>query len=319
MLYTNKMNIELNYQNIKEAFDIYYVEKRTGDFYRGNVLDHILYTFKARSVCTNGLNKLYVLLDKGTGADFMVQVTGEYPDTKVQEIVFNSKEELEEQVPNTDVILGRLLLNQMQQSNIESLRYNNISGNLLMPCHSKSKKIGDIDYKVFFEVKITTNSVLVINMKTFSTSDKGQYILDPITGVFRVRLSDDLPTTLYKVKAMRNTKSVVNFIDLTDPIKNEKTKMGQLDIILNDVEKKLADYMVITLNPLVDGIELKQLPSLSKKKQNERIINCIRQGGINVVDLINDENSPLDIRYIEMQLKEQYGIDTASGLGRYTI
>lgn len=319
MLYTNKVKIELNHANIHDAFEIYYVEKRVGEFYKDNVLDHMLYTYKARSVCANGLNKCYVLLKKGEGDQFISEITRAYPDTIVEAISFSTQEELEEQIPNTNVIVARLLINQMQQSHIESLRYNNIMGNLFLPCYHKNKKVGDVEYKRFYEIKLTPNSVLKIAMKSFKSSSKGRYIMDPVTGILRVRLSQDDPATLYTTGSMKHNKGVVNFIDFTDPVKNEKTKMGQLDIVLNDVEKKLGDYMKMELVPLIDGIEVEQPPSLNKKNQSQRILSHIKEGGLNLEDLIQDENSPLDIKYIKHHLQEEYGIESLEGGGRYTL
>lgn len=319
MLYTNKVKIELNLHNIKEAFQIYHVERKELDCYRDNILDHMMYTYKARSVCANGRNKFYVLLDKGTGIRFHEEVASAYPDTIVREISYHTEEELKEQVPNTKVIIGRLLLNQMQQSHIESLRYNNIMGNLLLPCSHLNKKIGDVDYKRFYEIKLNPNSILKIEMKSFKSKERGRYIIDPLTGQMRVGLSNDVAKIRYDTGSTRPKKAIVNFMDFTDPVKNEKTKMGQLDIVLNDVEQKLGDYMKMNLVPLLEGEEVLQHPSLGKKQQRDRIVGLIKEGGLNLVDLIEDDNSPMDIRYIQQKLQEEFGIETVEGIGRYNL
>lgn len=53
MILSNKVNININRENIDKDFDIFCISKNKGNYFKSNILDKISTEFKAKSVVYN--------------------------------------------------------------------------------------------------------------------------------------------------------------------------------------------------------------------------------------------------------------------------
>ena len=318
---TNRINVTYNMENIDAHFDIFRVEKANKDYYKYNILDSVVYEFKAAAVqWTYGATAL-VLFRKGevTEQQFKESIMKEYEDVKIQKIDLFDSEQCNKCFYFEKRLLAQLLINSMRTPKHEAFMYNNLTGKLFYHDPSwrhKDKLTGKVNFIRFLEIVIDPGMYLNLEHKTFKRYDResnGLYVIDSKTGEFRKKLKTDTNVITYKEGSLPHNHFRVDNFDITDYAHFRKSKMGVMERFLRDVNDNLSKYISIDIVEREDAQEF-DISNLEKKGISEREYGeMLQKKGVVIVDENDSEISKDIVAKLQEELEKYYHIKAVVG------
>lgn len=307
--------------NIDAHFDIFRVEKANKDYYKYNILDSVVYEFKAAAVqWTYGATAL-VLFRKGevTEQQFKESIMKEYEDVKIQKIDLFDSEQCNKCFYFEKRLLAQLLINSMRTPKHEAFMYNNLTGKLFYHDPSwrhKDKLTGKVNFIRFLEIVIDPGMYLNLEHKTFKRYDlesNGLYVIDSKTGEFRKKLKTDTNVITYKEGSLPHNHFRVDNFDITDITHFRKSKMGVMEQFLRDVNDNLSEYITIDIVEREDAQEF-DISNLEKKGISEREYGeMLEKKGVVIVDENDSEISKDIVAKLQEELEKYYHVKATVG------
>lgn len=318
---TNRIRVSYNMKNIDADFDIFKVEKSNKDYYKFNILDSVVYEFKAAAVqWTFGATAL-VLFHKGevTEQKFKDSIMHEYKDVKIQKIDVFDSDLCSSCFYYENRLLAQLLINSMRTPLHNAFMYNNLTGKLFYHDPSwrhKDKMTGKVDFIRFLEIVIDPGMYLNLEHKTFKRYDReasGLYVIDSKTGEFRKKLKGDTNVIAYKEGSLPHNHFRVDNFDMTDYEHFRKSKMGVMEQFLRDVKEKLSKYITIEIVEREDARAF-DISNLEKGGISEREYGeLLQKKGVVIVDENNSQRSNEIIDLLKFELLNYYGVEASVG------
>ena len=313
---TNRLNITYNMENIDTDFDIFRVEKANKDYYKYNILDSVVYEFKAAAVqWTFGATAMVLFRkDEVTEQQFKESIMKEYEDVKIQKIDLLDSEQCKNCFYYENRLLAQLLINSMRAPKHMDFRYNNLTGKLFYhnPSWShKDKLTGKVNYIRFLEIVIAPGMYLNLEHRTFKRFDRadtGLYVIDAKTGEFRKKLKTDVNLLTYKKGSLLHKHFRVDNFNIKDIESFRKSKLGIMEQFLRDVKDNLSKYMTIDLVEREDAREF-EIFNLEKKGLSEyKYGEMLQRKGVVIVDESDSEKSKDIVVKLEEELEKYYKV-----------
>lgn len=310
----NKLICELKYDKINENYDFCKVTTTKNYFKFGaSILDLPLMGQDVCSVCFLGGNSFYVMLkhnDFGHSTFIEALKKANESENIVYSFIASSV------VPKHICI--QLLLNNMCNFTIDSLRFNNISGHLycVNPNWIKRGRENKIKKIISVEIKIKSDMWIDLSVRTFvpanslNTKKSSPLYVLSLRNTLRRKLRDDKGE--YYIMGSTRKKSSVDFLNFSGSDNFLASKMGLLSYI---IEKFNDFYLGIA------RIDFEQLESLSvveyktkiKKLNEENVQMILKSSNIKIVDTIGNEDSKRFCTEISQILFNEYGIKSTAG------
>lgn len=318
---TNRIKVIYNMENIDADFDIFRVEKANKDYYKYNILDSVVYEFKAAAVQWSFGATALVLFRKGevTEQQFKESIMKEYKDVKIQKIDLFDREQCSKSFYFENRLLAQLLINSTRTPKHEALKYNNLTGKLFYhdPSWShKDKLTGKVQFIRFLEIVIDPGMYLNLEHKTFRKYDReanGLYVIDAKTGEFRKKLKTDVNVTSYKEGSLPHNHFRVDNFDIRDIAHFRKSKLGIMEQFLRDVKDTLSEYMTIELMKREDAQKF-EISNLEKKGISEyEYGEMLQKKGVVIIDENNSEVSKEIIAKLQEELEKYYNVKATVG------
>lgn len=316
-LLTNKVCVQFDYEKIESDFDIFVVRKESKDFYKTNILDIPSVSYKALAVQYSFGANAFVLFQKGTVDEltFRMDLQEEFKDVTVQRVNAGDKERREKYY-FYDRYLAQLLINSVRTPRSEEFTYHNLTGKLYYLDNAWKKKTADKKKTGMFyalKAELTSGMFLNFSVQTFTLRQNGDFVFDDKTGMLRKRLKSDRNADFYAQKSYGDKHNTVPFLDFKTLAGFERSKLGVMRRFLNDVQKKLGEYMKLTLQLQTD-VNTYDIPkSRSNAVKCDILGKLINQRGVCIVDEVNTDESIALAKRLTDELKQFYGISAIGG------
>lgn len=308
MILSNKVNININRENIDKDFDIFCISKNKGNYFKSNILDKISTEFKAKSVVYNYGSEWFVMFDKGT-CDFdsikrLIAVEDE--DSIIKQLNIYDEESI------ATTVLSQLLFNTLKIPKTKEMTFSNVSGNLYyirgvymkdMPKSFYAVKIR-LTYKYCIELKVQTFSCI----KYINDNNKPEYIFDSDLGIFRRKLKTDNfdNSKIYIQKALnKKAKNTITFLDFKSYDKFCDSRSGIYAEFMKDVKEYLNNYITVEFSEYTNynNYELE-----NNDFENRDYKNLLQGKGFYIIDEIKNNKSSNLIERLKYELTNFYGV-----------
>lgn len=215
--------------------------------------------------------------------------------------------------------ISQLLINSLSTPSHKKLTFNNLTGKLFLfsPTYfkiSKSQEKEQIFKIIALELNISPDLSLQLNVKTFSSvllskqmdfskkkfNEYPKYTFVHTTGTLRRVLNSDKlgGENQYILKqTSRNgvlDKNNIPFLSFKDLEEFNNSKIGILNLTLQNIKNKLSDYIEL-------GFQSIPVKNTIRYKSSFKVANF--QENINLLDLIQDEDSKERIQQVQAELK----------------
>ena len=319
---TNQFDAVYDYEAIDRDFTIFMVTKESQKLDRINVLDIPLANWKALSVQYTYGRNAFVLFSKGSVDEtaFRMQMQEQFPEVTVRKVDILDAEFREKYFYYNDRLLAQLLLNSLRIPKNPKLSYQNLTGKLFYTNADwiiKNKETKRPWMLYALEVHLSPGMYLKLNVRTFRSKtgkpQKGgrEYIFDPRTKQLRRRLKEDeKPDQIFVEGSFENSRNTVDYLNIQSPQAFGKCKLGVLQQLLEDVRKRLGDYL--TLTPQYrENVQSFEISTLQKQALDAKRLSSLIQRPIHLIDDAGTEHSAAMGEQIKEQLLQYYGLSVS--------
>lgn len=316
----NKLQVELNYENIISDFDFCCLEfnykkdtKANNEFKSEyDYGDETKEEIHALAVFHTNTHKHIYLFNKGkySAADMDAYVKNhpyvenpsfilrkDFLDTAFREKLFYKE----------DRALIQLLINSLSGDDSDSYGFNNTSGKLYYPVDTKDSFYSpDSYYLSFVELAIASEMYLNFDLRTYRKDNAGKYVIDDYLR-FRRALPGDEKLPHYSFGAKKDKHMHADFVDFTMFEKMQNTKAYVLAKFVIEVRKRLSNYLTIQFEEIPqNSFTKKSLESLCPYYDKTSSLpmfyeTSLRKKGVSIVNWNNDNGS--DVKAIIESLK----------------
>ncbi len=308
MILSNKLNIDINYKNIDNDFDIFCISKNEGNYFESNILDKISTDFKAKSVVYMYGNKWFVMFDKHkVDFDSIKRVIAiEDSNSIINRVNIYDRNDMKE------YILAQLLFNTLKTPRTKELAFSNVSGNLYYIRSAYMKDMPKSFYTV--QIKLNYKHCLELKVKTFSSIDnfnneknKKQYVFDKDLEVFRRKLKTDNfdKSKIYIEKSSNGKRNTLDFLDFRSYDKFCDSRSGIYAEFMKNVKEYLNDYIKVEFSQSDDyksyQDEDSDFESIDYKK-------LLENKGFYIVDDVSNDASKDLLERLKYELINFYGV-----------
>lgn len=322
---TNQLQYEIDYKGLDQKFDIFMVSTSDKYFKKGvDILDVPLLENNVLALKFSFGRTFWVLMKKGTNNIALLKSVLKNADGA--EKVTISQQKSAEVYKDT---LLQLFLNSLGTSESKYLRFNNLTGHLYCfhPKWTKYSKRGTeatVMKIPTLEISISRQCELVMSVHTFSNillrnrmtfgskkfEEYPQYIMTGKNILRRKLESDDVPSFI--MRQTDNNRIEIPFLDIQNIEKFSESKMGILNNILNEFNKKFNGFIKIRLQEKEDYIALDYDSSIAKENIR-RISKSLSKKSLKIIDCIDNEYSKVFCDEIVELIKNKYGVDVCRG------
>lgn len=313
MIKTNKLEYTLNKQMIFAQYDIFKITTSQKNIPKGALLLDL--SELNNSICSilfESGKTMFVLAPKNTNIKNIIEGM---PESNSLSICRLSQSEI------ADNILLQLLFNSMGNSESTEFRFSNLTGHLYYfnPEWCKLRK-GAIEQIPCLEVRITQDFLLKLNVRTFTSEllrekikfktggafeSYPQYIMSPLYNTLH-RATNGETGTKYIQRQIKNNKTEIPFLDISNSKNFANSKMGALATIIEDFNANFTDLAKISFAEVPPLRVQEHLCSVDKDKINSTKSRLLSERAVRVIDCIKDTDSKIFCKEICKSLQEYF-------------
>lgn len=307
---TNTLKLSFNLGIILKDFSIFQFSTSEQYINYGSfILDEAVTGLKADSVVFEQGKSFFALFKDSTLTSNLI--SNKLNQLKEGEAISVRKVDSEEKAESLPKhIIAQLLLNSIATPQHKLLAFNNLTGSLycLHPSLFEKKKLKEKDCitKIpALKVRIDKNLCLQLEVKTFSNLilKRNLDLKKPVSSypkytisyagfnLRRMLPSENLKAEeVFLLKQEKGKKSTIPFLSIASKEKFDASKMGLLYALNSNIQEKLSDYLSISFQE-VQPSSVERYDRMNALEKEEAINKALATEKINVVDLINDEDS----------------------------
>ncbi|GEM_PF-1775755 len=335
---TNRFKFTFNIDKINNDFMfLRFNREKNGEWWGAKELDYLIGDdYKAMAVCYTQ-NYAYAMFDhqKNNGYELTQRLKNDPNFKKVyaEEI---TPENINNQEDNYQEILARLLLNSLgsSRSKFSDRHFSNLTGALLklpkldQDTFDNSIQVGEISLnyinktnnEFLLNVKMATYRLKIAILAEHKTAEgkrkkqieqylkRPQYVTYGGTNSLKrwLNASETKAEKTYIKAGKYRKKAHQDFLDFSSSEDFEISRAGIFHQVIKDIDKYLSDYINIEFIPVkVDQVIEFDSKNLMLNKP-DKLHFILEKQTINIIDLVNDENSEKLVTILEKELKKYF-------------